>query len=187
MAAKRLRWSGTKVSSFSDGRACLVVQFLDQEGNLLEWVPAWSQVQALFERACNTEVVNKPDSGWVEGFAKTANDVFRSLEPHHEAYKVTGRLERVSEGSLIIRDGDSGVAEELPAAFRLTDQFFRYWLGSNVTALVVNGYATRLWMKALVPTVPFNAFFGGGKQEYEERVIEYPSQSEQVGHTSERG
>jgi len=159
----------------------LVVQFLDQQGDLLEWVPAWTQVQLLFERACNAEVVNKPDSGWVEGFARTANDVFRSLETYREAYKVTGKLARVSGGNLVIVDSEDTAQVDLPVAFQLTEHFFRYWLGRHkVTALVINGYITRLWMKALVPAEPFDFLFNGGKKQFEERVIEYPKRSEQT-------
>jgi hypothetical protein len=148
MAAKRLRWGGTKLGSFSDGRACLIAQFLDHEGNLLEWVPAWRHVQALFERAANAEVVNKPDSRWLAQFAETANHVFGALDALEEAYKLRGKLTRVRHGTLVVGSlddwGNVVDESEVAPAFRIGQEFLNDWLDEHVTVLVINGFAVRL-------------------------------------------
>jgi len=149
MATKKLKWGDTKVSSFSDGRACLVVQFLDPAGNLLEWVPRWSQVQTLFERATNTEIVNKPDSEWLAAFAKTASDVFKGIDALKDAYKISGRLSRIRDGNLVFvisaEQGWNEWEEEIPPAFAISESFFENWLDEYMTVLVINGYAVKIW------------------------------------------
>jgi hypothetical protein len=143
MPNTRLRWGDTKISSFSDGRACLVVQFLDQQGRMFEWVPLWSQVQTLVDRAANAEVVNKPNSEWLGGLAQTVHAVSEKLEAHHDAYKINGWLGRIDKGCLVFGSPDEET-DPLPAAFPLTREFLDEWLDSHVSSLVINGYVVGL-------------------------------------------
>ena len=185
MARAKLRWSGTKISSFADGRACLVVQFLDPRGDLFEWVPLWTQVGELFDRAANTEVVNKPDSAWLGDFAKTANDVFNKVESLGDARMVEGTFDCVQGGKLAIsravcdeRGNFQDVeTEELPPAFRLTQGFLGEWLGAHVRALVINGYAVSLSrvVRREVPRGPFEDLLGGPREKVVRDFVErYP-------------
>jgi hypothetical protein len=147
MATKMLRWGNTLIASFGDGRACLAVRFLDDRGNLFQWVPRWANVQELVCKASNTEVVNKPDSKWLGEFAKVANEVFQKVEPFTDAFKVAGKLAKVKGGNLVIeRQDELGIAVdiEVPPAFRITEDFLDEWLETCVTALVINGFAVRL-------------------------------------------
>jgi len=188
VARAKLRWSDTKISSFADGRACLVVQFLDPQGNLFEWVPLWSQVRELFDRAANTEVVNKPDSAWLGEFAKTANDVFNKVESLGDARMLEGTFDSVQRGKLAISHAvcdergnfEDVETEEVPPAFRLTQDFLGDWLGSYVRALVINGYAVSLSrvVQREVPKDPL-AFFGRSETVVRAFTEKYPEATEQ--------
>jgi hypothetical protein len=188
VARAKLRWSDTKISSFPDGRACLVVQFLDPQGNLFEWVPLWSQVRELFDRAANTEVVNKPDSAWLGDFAETANDVFNKVESLGDARMLEGTFDSVQGGKLAISHAvcdergnfEDVETEEVPPAFRLTQEFLDDWLGNHVRALVINGYAVSLSrvVHREVPKDPL-AFFGRAETVVRAFTEKYPEATKQ--------
>ena len=178
MPSTRLRWGDTRVSSFPDGRACLVVRYLDPQGRQFEWVPMWSQVQELVDRAANVEVVNKPDSEWLGGLARTVHSVSEKVELHHDAYRFQGFLRRIEAGCLVIAVQNDEPLRLTPA-FPLSRAFIEGWLDSYVSGLVINGYVVTLSTeKDMSVPVPSDNIFGGQKFEKRRFRIGYPSSGE---------
>lgn len=169
MPVKRLRWSKIELGNFSDGRAALQVQFLDNEGNRCDWTPHWKNVEELFLKACNVESANKPDSKWVEDFANTSNLVFGQFAGLiQDAKIIEGKLSEVRNGKLVLlserRDNVGALVDaflggqrqrrsprlrllepvEISPSFELNEEFIRTWLGEEISCFVINGFAVRL-------------------------------------------
>lgn len=156
--AKRLKFANFEVQKFPDGRAQLVVRFLDGEANQYVWTPQWVHVQQLLLKSVNTEQFNRPKGPWVKDFAEAARQVFQNatsdiveaelVEGTFAAYreqKLVIELERKRPAVFPLDVLNLPIQKLLPAAFEVTPQFLRRWLNSYVHCLVINGIAVEIW------------------------------------------
>ncbi len=138
---KHLKFS--KVMPVERRGALMLVWYLDEEGNMYDWAPKWSEVEEIFLKQINVERFNKPESEWLNKFAKTTEKVVEGAQRIESARKVLGTFERYSNGNLVIERGKYSSAFVKPG-FEITTSFLDEWLGRDIEVFVVNDMAIRL-------------------------------------------
>lgn len=133
---KRLRYS--KIDLVERQGALMLVTFLDDEGNMYQWAPKWAEVEQVFLKQINVERFNKPESAFLNKFAKTAQSVVEGAQRIMSARKVSGKLKEYAEELLIVGDFS------LKPGFEVTLDFLDEWLHFPVEAFVVNDIVIRL-------------------------------------------
>lgn len=182
---KHLQFS--KIQAVERRGALMLVWFLDSEGNMYDWSPKWEEVEKIYLKQINVERFNKPESQWLNRFAKTAQQVVEGAQGVESAYKVSGRLQRYEEQKLIIHSQEERlpfdgffeflgprraqtapelvtVERRLVPGFEVSLDFLDKWLGADVVLFVVNDIAIKIR--------EYNEF-GGLEREYPE--LEEPS------------
>ena len=137
---KRLKFSNIQLVERKG--ALMLVSFLDDEGNMYDWAPKWVEVKEVFEKQINVERFNKPESEWLNKFARTAQEIVEGAQRIESAYKVQGRFEVYSQQKLHIEA--TGGVYELTPGFEVTISFLDSWLEDYVEAFVVNDIVIRL-------------------------------------------
>ena len=127
--------------------ALMLVWFLDDEGNMYDWAPKWADVEKIFLKQINVERFNKPESEWLNKFAKTAQEVVEGAQRIESAHKVYGPLSTFRDGKLYITQHSEGERLIVPG-FEVTLAFLDEWLGRYVEVFVVNNIAIRIREKA---------------------------------------
>lgn len=135
---KKLRYS--KIDFVERAGALMLVSFLDDDGNMYQWAPKWSQVEEIFLKQINVERFNKPESEWLNRFAKTAQEVVEGAQRIQSARKVSGMFTRYDEQKLVLDD----YKHLLTPGFEVTLDFLDKWLGWHVEAFVINDIVIRL-------------------------------------------
>ncbi len=150
---KLLRFSRIQIEPVRNLPALLTVKFLDDQGDYYSWGPGWADVEQLFLKAINTEAFNKPESEWLNNFAKTVQQVSESaVQPVQDAYKVFGTFSRLKGGKLqiiseVFDSRDNFIREdetEIRPLFAITSEFLDHWLGRYVEVLVINEVAVHM-------------------------------------------
>jgi len=139
--AKRLQYS--RIQLVPKNGALMLVSLLDDEGNAYTWAPKWSEVRETFMKQVNVERHNKPDSQFLNQFARTVQDVVEGAQRITSAYKVQGYFIKYEDGKLVIENPIEERYELMPA-FDVSVSFLDTWLRRNVEALVVNNMVIRL-------------------------------------------
>ena len=121
----------------------LLVQFIDDDGNMYEWAPAWKDVYRIFNESIDVERFNKPESEFLDRFAETVTRVIDGAQRIDGAYKVTGGFTRYTGGKIVLELGQWD-HEELTPAFEVTVSFLDRWLHRHVEAFVINDVVVRL-------------------------------------------
>ena len=154
-----------KIQAVERRGALMLVWFLDDEGNMYDWAPKWNDVEKIFLKQINVERFNKPESQWLNKFAKTAQEVVEGAQRIESATKLYGKFQRYEEQKLIIESkeeqvtfpdvtsailGSSGKPEivtvegKVTPGFEVTMDFLDEWVGENVEVFIVNGIAIRI-------------------------------------------
>ena len=133
---KKLRFS--RIDLIERVGALMLVTFLDNDGNMYQWAPKWADVEQIFLKQINAERFNKPESAWLNKFAKTAQSVVEGAQRIASARKVEGTFDAYRNGDLSI-----GIGYYTPG-FEVTLSFLDEWLGRNVDAFIVNDMVIRL-------------------------------------------
>ena len=147
---KKLKYSNIQFQPGPPGaRALLTVKFMDDEGEVYNWMPKWVEAEQLFLKAINTESFNKPESEWLPRLAHAVQETAEAAnQPIQHARKVSGIFDRLKEGKLIIEDnthrGNIMVYPVTPL-FPVDYEFLTKWLGRSVTAIEINGVVVKLW------------------------------------------
>lgn len=139
--AKKLRFS--KIDLVERVGALMLVTFLDDDGNLYQWAPKWKDVEQIFLKQINVERYNKPESEFLNRFAKTAQNVVEGAQRIESARKLTGWFDRYEKEKLVIRIGD-GKVEHLTPGFDVTLDFLDDWLEHRVDVFLLNDIVIRL-------------------------------------------
>lgn len=124
--------------------ALLLVCFLDKQGNMYDWAPKWNDVEELYIKQTNIERFNKPESKWLNKFAKTAQKVVEGAQRLESAYKVSGRFVKYVDGQLMIESGGRNVPSFITPGFEITVTFLDSWLEHYVDLFVINDMAIRI-------------------------------------------
>lgn len=135
---KKLRYS--KIDLIERAGALMLVSFLDDDGNMYQWAPKWSQVEEIFLKQINVERFNKPESEWLNRFAKTTQSVVEGAQRIEGAYKAYGKFTRYENQQLILDE----YRHMLTPGFEVTLDFLDNWLKCDVEAFVVNDVVIRL-------------------------------------------
>ena len=138
--AKRLQFS--KIQLIERKGALMLVSFLDDEGNMYNWAPRWVEVKEVFEKQINVERFNKPESEWLNKFARTAQEIVEGAQRIESAYKIEGRFAVYRLQKLLIEATNE--VYELTPGFEVTISFLDNWLENDVEAFVVNDIVIRL-------------------------------------------
>ncbi|MBI4299004.1 MAG: hypothetical protein HY666_04500 [Chloroflexi bacterium] len=142
---KKLRFS--KIDLVERVGALMLVTFLDDTGDMYQWAPKWADVEQIFLKQINIERYNKPESEWLNKFAKTAQNVVEGAQRIESAFKVSGRFQAIRDQKLIfeVERGElKGYEYDLIPGFEVTLDFLDNWLNNYVEALVVNDIIIRL-------------------------------------------
>jgi len=142
---KKLRFS--KIDLVERVGALMLVTFLDDDGNMYQWAPKWKDVEQIFLKQINIERYNKPESEWLNKFAKTAQQVVEGAQRIESAYKVDGRFQEYEKQKLMIEveTGElKGFRYDLVPGFEVTLDFLDNWLDKHVEAFIVNEIVIRL-------------------------------------------
>jgi len=131
---KRLQFS--KIQLIERKGALMLVAFLDDEGNMYDWAPKWADVNEIYRKQINVERFNKPESEWLNKFARTAQEIVEGAQRIESAYKVEGSFEVYREQKLHIASKQG--YWELTPGFEVTVSFLDSWLEEHVLAFVVN-------------------------------------------------
>lgn len=118
--------------------ALMLVSFLDSEGNLYQWAPKWADVEQIFRKQVNIERFNKPESAWLNEFARTVQSVVEGAQRITSAHKTWGTFRGYDEGRLVIGN------EWCTPGFEVTVSFLDEWLGREVDAFIINDMVIRL-------------------------------------------
>jgi hypothetical protein len=140
----------------------MLVTFLDDEGNIYDWAPKWPDVEQVFLKQINVERFNKPQSAWLNKFARTQQQVVEGAQRIESAHKIQGWFGRY-EGQKLLIDGNV-----VTPGFEITVDFLDKWLGRYVEAFIINDVAIRL--RELCPD---------GTGEYE-ILTEYPPCEDEI-------
>ncbi len=132
---KKLRFG--KVQLVERQGALLLVQFLDDAGELYDWAPKWADVEQIFLKAINIERFNKPEGLFLNKFAATAKQVVEGAQRIESCEKVSGKFERLVNGQLQIRNG-GGEYHSITPGFEVSLRFLDDWIGRYIDILVVN-------------------------------------------------
>lgn len=138
--AKHLQFS--KIHLIERRGALMLVSFLDDEGNMYDWAPKWADVNEIYRKQINVERFNKPESEWLNKFARTAQEIVEGAQRVESAYKVEGCFEGYYQQKLLII-GDNGEYHELTPGFEVTIRFLDSWLDNHVEAFIVNDMVIR--------------------------------------------
>lgn len=157
---KKLRFS--KIDLVERVGALMLVTFLDDDGDMYQWAPKWKDVEQVFLKQINIERYNKPESEWLNKFAKTAQRLVEGAQRIESARKLSGKFERYEDEKLVIRLA-SGV-EYVTPGFDVTLDFLDEWLERYVDAFMLNNMVIRL-------------SYGIQNESGEYEVIEYPPNS----------
>ena len=133
---KKLRFS--KIDLVERVGALLLVTFLDDAGNMYQWAPKWADVEQVFLRQINIERFNKPESAWLNKFAKTAQSVVEGAQRITSARKIDNQFYAYENEKLVIGD------EYCTPGFEVTIPFLDAWLGCMVEAFLINDMVIRL-------------------------------------------
>jgi len=133
---KKLRFS--KIDLVERVGALMLVTFLDDDGNLYQWAPKWADVEQVFLKQINVERFNKPESAWLNKFAKTAQSVVEGAQRITSARKIDDVFSAYKGEKLFI--GDTAYTP----GFEVTLSFLDDWLGCAVEAFIVNDLVIRL-------------------------------------------
>lgn len=159
--AKKLRFS--RIDLVERVGALMLVTFLDDEGNMYQWAPKWKDVEQIFLKQINIERYNKPESEWLNKFAKTAQSVVEGAQRIESARKLSGWFDRYEKEKLVLRMSE-GKFEYLTPGFDVTLDFLDYWLERHVEVFMINDIVIRVRYS-----------FQDECGEYE--VVEYPPTS----------
>lgn len=121
----------------------MLVWFLDDKGNMYDWAPKWADVEQVFLKQINVERFNKPESEWLNKFAKTTQGVVEGAQRIQSARKVWGQFVAYHDQRLILEDSD-GIQTPATPAFEVTIEFLDEWLQTYVEALLVNDTVIRV-------------------------------------------
>lgn len=161
-----LKYHKLTIGTFrATGDAKLQAQFLDDRGNSYHWVPRWSDLIDLLEKASNVEDFNKPRSTWLADFAGAVRSVLSNAqELLLDAQTIHGRIVSIKNGNLVVLPihfddaawchytrTDQRDAVSLPVAFPIDVDWCLDHLERAADVLVVNGYAARVRLRPLVP------------------------------------
>ncbi|MBM2825424.1 MAG: phosphoribosylaminoimidazole-succinocarboxamide synthase [Dehalococcoidales bacterium] len=91
-----------KIQAVERRGALMLVWLLDDEGNMYDWAPKWDDVEQIFLKQINVERFNKPESEWLNKFAKTAQNVVEGAQRIQSAVKVSGHFDALREGELVL-------------------------------------------------------------------------------------
>lgn len=139
--AKKLRFS--KIDLVERIGALMLVTFLDDDGNMYQWAPKWKDVEQIFLKQINIERYNKPESEWLNKFAKIAQSVVEDAQRIESARKLTGWFDRYEKEKLALRTGE-GKFEYLTPGFDVTLDFLDDWLEHHFEAFLINDIVIRL-------------------------------------------
>jgi hypothetical protein len=134
-----------KIQAVERRGALMLVWFLDDEGNMYDWAPKWADVEKLYLKQINVERFNKPDSDWLNKFAKTAQTVVENAQRTESARKIYGVLSEYRDGKLVISARRGGLVGYIVPGFEVSLDFLDSWLGkSNVEVFVINNIGIRI-------------------------------------------
>jgi hypothetical protein len=139
---KHLQFS--KIQAVERRGALMLVWFLDNEGNMYDWCPKWEEVEKIFSKQINVERFNKPESEWLNRFAKTAQEVVQGAQRIESAYKVSGSFKCYEDQQLVIELGNERLEKRLIPGFEITLDFLDNWLRTYVELFVVNNIVIRI-------------------------------------------
>jgi len=134
--AKKLRFS--KINLVERVGALMLVTFLDDDGNMYQWAPKWANVEQIFLKQINIERFNKPESAWLNKFAKTAQSVVEGAQRITSACKIDDAFIAYEDEKLLIGEG------VYTPGFEVTLTFLDDWLGHAVEAFIINDLVIRL-------------------------------------------
>jgi len=137
---KRLKFS--KIQLIERKGALMLVSFLDDEANMYDWAPKWADVNEIYRKQINVERFNKPESEWLNKFARTAQEIVEGAQRIESAYKVCGHFVVYHQQKLHIETTEG--VRELTPGFEVTISFLDNWLGNYLEAFVVNDIVIRL-------------------------------------------
>ena len=138
--AKRLQFS--KIQLIERKGALMLVSFLDDEANMYDWAPKWADVNEIYRKQINVERFNKPESEWLNKFARTAQEIVEGAQRIESAYKIEGCFAVYRLQKLLIEARNE--VYELTPGFEVTIGFLDNWLENDVEAFVVNDIVIRL-------------------------------------------
>ena len=127
-----------KIQAVGRRGALMLVWFLDDEANMYDWAPKWADVDEIYKKQINVERFNKPESEWLNKFAKTAQEVVEGAQRIESARKASGQFLRFTDGKLLI---DS---EAIVPGFEVTVRFLDEWLRESVEVFILNDIAFRI-------------------------------------------
>jgi hypothetical protein len=133
---KKLRFS--KIDLTEHVGALMLVTFLDDDGNMYQWAPKWMDVEQIFLKQINVERFNKPESAWLNKFAKTAQSVVEGAQRITSARKINDQFKTYDDGKLVIGN------DWCTPGFEVTLPFLDAWLGRMVEAFLINDMVIRL-------------------------------------------
>jgi hypothetical protein len=133
---KKLRFS--RIDLVERVGALLLVTLLDDDGNMYQWAPKWADIEELLPKVAAIERFNKPESEWLNKFAKTVQSVVEGAQRITSARKIDRSFKSYSSQNLIIGN------ERCVPGFEVTLPFLDEWLGRNVQAFLVNDVVIRL-------------------------------------------
>ena len=142
MMAKKLKYS--RIDLVDRVGALMLVTFLDDNGDMYQWAPKWKEVEQVFLKQINVERFNKPESEWLNKFAKTAQSVVEGAQRITSARKLGGRFSEYQNGKLNIDKYNNAEPEYLTPGFHVSIKFLEEWLGENVDAFVIDDMVIRL-------------------------------------------
>jgi len=138
---KKLRFS--KIDLVERVGALMLITYLDDDGNMYQWAPKWVDVENIFIKQINIERFNKPDSGWLNKFSKTAQNVIEGAQRIKGARKLSGHFEKYENEKLVISTSNK-YNEYLTPAFDVNLRFLDEWLGTSVDIFELNGMVIRI-------------------------------------------
>ena len=139
---KHLQFS--KIQAVERRGALMLVWFLDAEGNMYDWCPKWEEVEKIYLKQINVERFNKPESEWLNRFAKTTQKVVEGAQRIESAHKALGGFVRYEEQKLVIDPGSQLPDLWLTPGFEVTLNFLDNWLGAWVELFIVNDIIIRI-------------------------------------------
>jgi len=133
---KKLRFS--KIDLTEHVGALMLVTFLDDDGNMYRWAPKWADVEQVFLKQINVERFNKPESAWLNKFARIVQSVVEGAQRITSARKINDQFKTYDNGKLVIGN------EWCTPGFEVTLPFLDAWLGRMVEAFLINDMVIRL-------------------------------------------
>ena len=140
--AKKLRFS--RIDFVERVGALMLVTYLDEDGFMYQWAPKWADVEQIFLKQINIERFNKPESEFLNKFAKTAQNVVEGTQRISSARKLSGHFAEYSNGKLLLNRYGNEPPEYLTPGFEVSIKFLDEWLGENVDAFLINDIVIRI-------------------------------------------